>query len=130
MVFNDVSARKIQREDKQWFRGKSFDTFAPCGPWIVTANEIGDPHSLVIRQKLNNIVMQESRTSEMIFKTAEIVSFVSSAMTLFPGDIIATGTPEGVGVYRNPPIFLKDGDVVTVEIERIGSLRNRVKSIK
>ncbi len=130
MVFNDVSARKIQREDKQWFRGKSFDTFAPCGPWIVTANEIGDPHSLVIRQKLNNTVMQESRTSEMIFKTAEIISFVSSAMTLFPGDIIATGTPEGVGVYRNPPVFLKDGDVVTVEIERIGSLRNRVKSIK
>jgi 2-keto-4-pentenoate hydratase/2-oxohepta-3-ene-1,7-dioic acid hydratase in catechol pathway len=129
MAFNDVSARQAQREDKQWFRGKSFDTFAPCGPWIVTAGEIGDPHALVIRQKIGEIVMQESNTSEMMFKIAEIISFVSSAMTLLPGDIIATGTPEGVGVYRTPPVFLKDGDVVTVEIERIGYLRNRVKAL-
>lgn len=129
MAFNDVSARKIQHEDKQWFRGKSFDTFAPCGPWIVTANELGDPGALAIRQRLGEIVMQESSTADMTFDVAAIVSFVSSAMTLLPGDIIATGTPAGVGVYRDPPVFLKDGDVVTVEIERIGSIRNRVRTL-
>jgi 2-keto-4-pentenoate hydratase/2-oxohepta-3-ene-1,7-dioic acid hydratase in catechol pathway len=130
MAINDVSARTIQREDKQWFRAKSFDTFAPCGPWLVTPNEIGDTQALAIRQKLNDFVMQEGSTSEMIFDVAEIISFISSAMTLFPGDIIATGTPAGVGVYRDPPLFLKDGDVVTVEIERIGHLRNRVKVLR
>jgi len=129
MAFNDVSARKMQREDKQWFRGKSLDTFAPCGPWIVTAGEIGDPQSLAVRQRLNDIVMQEGDTSEMISTVAEILSFVSAAMTLLPGDIIATGTPGGVGVYRTPPVFLKDGDVVTIEIERIGYLKNRVKTL-
>jgi len=130
MAFNDVSARKIQREDKQWFRGKSFDTFAPCGPWIVTPDEIGDANALAIRQRLGETVMQESNTSRMMFPVSEIISFISSAMTLMPGDIIATGTPEGVGVFREPPLFLKDGDVVTVEIERIGYLRNRVRTLK
>jgi 2-keto-4-pentenoate hydratase/2-oxohepta-3-ene-1,7-dioic acid hydratase in catechol pathway len=130
MAFNDVSARKIQREDKQWFRGKSFDTFAPCGPWIVTPDEIGDANDLAIRQRLGETVMQESSTSRMMFSVSEIISFISSAMTLMPGDIIATGTPEGVGVFREPPLFLKDGDVVTVEIERIGYLRNRVRTLR
>ena len=130
MAFNDVSARRIQREDRQWFRGKSFDTFAPCGPWIVTPNEIGDPNALAIRQRLGDVVMQEGNTSQMISSIAEIISFISSAMTLSMGDIIATGTPGGVGVYRNPPVFLKDGDVVTVEIERIGFLKNRVRTLK
>jgi 2-keto-4-pentenoate hydratase/2-oxohepta-3-ene-1,7-dioic acid hydratase in catechol pathway len=130
MAFNDVSARKIQREDKQWFRGKSFDTFAPCGPWIVTPDEIGDANDLAIRQRLGETVMQESSTSRMMFSVSEIISFISSAMTLMPGDIIATGTPEGVGVFREPPLFLKDGDVVTVEIERIGYLRNRVRALR
>jgi 2-keto-4-pentenoate hydratase/2-oxohepta-3-ene-1,7-dioic acid hydratase in catechol pathway len=130
MAFNDVSARSAQREDKQWFRGKSYDTFAPCGPWIVTPDELGDANELAIRQKLGEIVMQESNTSKMTFSVAEIISFISSAMTLMPGDIIATGTPGGVGVYREPPVFLKDGDVVTVEIERIGYIRNRVKVLK
>ena len=130
MAMNDVSARTVQREDKQWFRAKSFDTFAPCGPWLVTPNEIGNPQSLAIRQKLNDVVMQESSTSEMIFTVAAIISFISSAMTLVPGDIISTGTPAGVGVYRNPPVFLKDGDVVTVEIERIGYLKNTVRAPK
>jgi 2-keto-4-pentenoate hydratase/2-oxohepta-3-ene-1,7-dioic acid hydratase in catechol pathway len=130
MAFNDVSARKIQRDDRQWFRGKSFDTFAPCGPWIVTPNEIGDPNALAIRQRLGETVMQESSTSQMIFSVAEILSFISSAMTLMPGDIIATGTPAGVGVFRKPPVFLKDGDVVTVEVERIGYIRNRVRVLK
>jgi 2-keto-4-pentenoate hydratase/2-oxohepta-3-ene-1,7-dioic acid hydratase in catechol pathway len=130
MAFNDVSARKIQRDDKQWFRGKSFDTFAPCGPWIVTPNEVGDPNALAIRQKLGDVVMQEGNTSQMIVPVSGIISFISSAMTLVPGDIIATGTPGGVGVYRNPPVFLRDGDVVTVEIERIGQIRNRVRALK
>jgi 2-keto-4-pentenoate hydratase/2-oxohepta-3-ene-1,7-dioic acid hydratase in catechol pathway len=129
MAFNDVSARTIQREDRQWFRAKSFDTFAPCGPWIVTANELGDPGALSIRQKLGSVVMQESTTADMTFDVATIVSFISSAMTLAPGDIIATGTPAGVGVFRDPPVFLKDGDVVTVEIERIGTIRNRVRAL-
>jgi 2-keto-4-pentenoate hydratase/2-oxohepta-3-ene-1,7-dioic acid hydratase in catechol pathway len=130
MAMNDVSARIIQRQDKQWFRAKSFDTFAPCGPWIVTPSEIGDPQALAVRQRLNDVVMQEGSTAEMIFGVAAIISFVSSAMTLVPGDIITTGTPAGVGVFRDPPVFLKDGDVVTVEIERIGSLRNRVTTLK
>lgn len=129
-AMNDVSARAAQREDKQWFRAKSFDTFAPCGPWIVTPNEIGDSAALAVRQRLNDTIMQEGSTSEMIFNVAAIIAFASSAMTLLPGDIISTGTPAGVGVYRDPPVFLKDGDVVTVEIERIGFLRNRVKAAK
>jgi 2-keto-4-pentenoate hydratase/2-oxohepta-3-ene-1,7-dioic acid hydratase in catechol pathway len=130
MAFNDVSAREIQREDRQWFRGKSFDTFAPCGPWIVTPHEVGDPQALAVRQRLGDVVMQEGNTSQMIAPVAEIISFISSAMTLSAGDIIATGTPGGVGVYRTPPVFLKDGDVVTVEIERIGFIKNRVRTLK
>lgn len=128
MVFNDVSARRIQREDRQWFRGKSFDTFAPCGPWLMTPDEIGDPHKLSIKQSLNGNTMQVSNTSEMIFSVFDIISFISSFLTLLPGDVIATGTPGGVGVFRDPPVFLKDGDVVEIEIERIGMLRNHVKA--
>ncbi|MDD4857698.1 MAG: fumarylacetoacetate hydrolase family protein [Candidatus Krumholzibacteria bacterium] len=130
MAFNDVSARKIQRDDRQWFRSKSFDTFAPCGPWLVTTNEIGDPNALAIRQRLGEIVMQESSTSRMIFPVSELISFISSAMTLMPGDIIATGTPAGVGVFREPPVFLEDGDVVTIEIEGIGYIKNRVRKLR
>ena len=129
MVFNDVSARKIQRADRQWFRGKSFDTFAPCGPWLVTPDEIGDPQRLSIRQRLNDSIMQESNTSEMKFSVYDIVSFISSSMTLMPGDIIATGTPAGVGVFRDPPLFLEDGDVVEIEIEKIGTIRSTVKKL-
>ncbi|MDD3642504.1 MAG: fumarylacetoacetate hydrolase family protein [Candidatus Krumholzibacteria bacterium] len=127
-AFNDVSARRIQRGDKQWFRGKSFDTFAPCGPCLVTPDEIGDNAGLRIVQRLNGAVVQESTTADMIFGVERIVSFISSAMTLMPGDIIATGTPAGVGLYRDPQVFLGDGDVVEVEIERIGLLRNRVRA--
>lgn len=127
MIFNDVSARRIQREDRQWFRGKSFDTFAPCGPWLVTPDEIGDPHALSIKQTLNGNTMQSSNTSEMIFSVFDIISFISSSLTLMPGDVIATGTPEGVGIYRDPPVFLVVGDVVEIEIERLGMLRNHVR---
>jgi 2-keto-4-pentenoate hydratase/2-oxohepta-3-ene-1,7-dioic acid hydratase in catechol pathway len=129
MAFNDVSARKIQREDRQWFRGKSFDTFAPCGPCLVTPEEIGENRGLSIKQRLNGKVMQSDTTSNMIFGAGRIISFISSGMTLMPGDIIATGTPAGVGLFREPPVFLADGDVVEIEIERIGTLRNRVKFI-
>jgi 2-keto-4-pentenoate hydratase/2-oxohepta-3-ene-1,7-dioic acid hydratase in catechol pathway len=126
MAFNDVSARRIQREDGQWFRGKGFDTFAPCGPWLVTPDEVVSPNNLSILQRLNGAVMQESNTAEMIFSIDEIIEFVSAGMTLMPGDIIATGTPEGVGVHRKPPVFLKEGDVVEIEIERLGLIRNTV----
>lgn len=125
-VLNDVSARRIQRDDRQWFRGKSFDTFAPCGPWLATSDEVGDPNSLSISQRLNGRTMQESNTSEMIFPVPEIIAFISEGMTLMPGDIIATGTPAGVGVFRDPPVFLEENDVIEIEIERVGIIRNRV----
>jgi len=122
---NDVSARDCQlRLDKQWARGKCFDTFAPIGPWIATdlnADNLG------IRLVLNGEVMQQSNTSDMVFSCAELVSYLSRCMTLYPGSIIMTGTPEGVGFSRKPQVFLKEGDTVTVEIEGIGSLTNPVK---
>jgi 2-keto-4-pentenoate hydratase/2-oxohepta-3-ene-1,7-dioic acid hydratase in catechol pathway len=127
MVFNDVSARKIQREDRQWFRGKGFDTFAPCGPCLVTPEGIGKHSGLAISQRLNGEIVQSSSTAEMISSVEETISFVSAGMTLMPGDIIATGTPAGVGLFRDPPVFLGDGDIVEIEIERIGKLRNRVR---
>ena len=130
MAFNDVSARRIQREDRQWFRGKGFDTFAPCGPCLVTPEGIGEHSGLAITQRLNGEIMQQSTTADMIFGVEQIISFISAGMTLMPGDIIATGTPEGVGIYRDPPLFLKDGDIVEIEIERIGKLRNRVKVLE
>jgi 2,4-diketo-3-deoxy-L-fuconate hydrolase len=126
MVFNDVSARHIQRSERQWFRGKSFDTFGPCGPALVTSDEVPDPHSLQISSRVNDRYMQRSSTSELIFRVPYIVSYISRSMTLLPGDIIATGTPAGVGVFRDPPVFLKPGDLVTIEIESIGRLQNRV----
>ena len=121
---NDVSARDCQlRLDAQWARGKSFDTFAPLGPWIET--EI-DPDDLRIRTRLNGQTMQDSNTSDLIFSCAELVSYVSRCMTLLPGTVIMTGTPSGVGFARTPPVFLRPGDVVEVEIEGIGVLRNQV----
>jgi 2-keto-4-pentenoate hydratase/2-oxohepta-3-ene-1,7-dioic acid hydratase in catechol pathway len=126
-VFNDVSARRIQRDDKQYFRGKSFDTFAPCGPWLMTPDEIKDPHALRIIQRLNGEIMQDSNTSELISTVPEIISYLSGGMTLMPGDIIATGTPAGVGVFRDPPVHLKDGDIVEIEIEGIGTIASRVR---
>lgn len=127
-AFNDVSARRIQREDRQWFRAKGFDTFAPCGPWLVTPDETGDPGRLSVTQRLNGRVMQEGTTADLVFDVPAVVSFVSAGMTLRAGDIIATGTPAGVGVFRDPPVFLSDGDLVEIEISRIGALRNRVRA--
>ena len=121
---NDVSARDIQFGDGQWVRGKSLDTFCPMGPALVTADEIGDPQDLAIFCTVGDERVQEARTSAMYFGVAEIISYCSMSFTLEPGDVIATGTPAGVGVFRDPPRFLGDGDRVAVEIERIGRLEN------
>jgi len=126
-AFNDVSARDIQFKDKQWTRGKSFDTFAPMGPCITTANQIGDPNNLRVRTRVNGELRQDSSTKNMVFNFYEIVHHLSQVMTLEPGDIIATGTPAGVGVFMKPrPRFLSPGDLVEVEIEKIGILSNIV----
>jgi 2-keto-4-pentenoate hydratase/2-oxohepta-3-ene-1,7-dioic acid hydratase in catechol pathway len=124
---NDVSARDIQFKDNQIVRGKSPDTFCPIGPWIVTADELTDPHSLQIRTSLNGQVMQQSNTSEMLFRLPKLISFLSMSFTLLPGDIIMTGTPHGVGCFREPPLYMKDGDEIVVEIDKIGRLENRCK---
>jgi 2-keto-4-pentenoate hydratase/2-oxohepta-3-ene-1,7-dioic acid hydratase in catechol pathway len=126
---NDVSARdwQIEKQKKQWARGKSFDTFCPLGPYLVTRDEIPDPHNLRIRTVLNGKILQDSNTYDMIFDVPAIISDLSRSMTLLPGTVILTGTPEGVGFTRQPPIYLQDGDVVTIEIERIGQLTNPVK---
>lgn len=125
---NDVSARDLQFADGQWVRGKTLDTFCPMGPWIVTSDEIPDPQVLPIRCVVNGQTLQDSSTSEMIFTVAEIVAFLSQAITLEAGDVIATGTPAGVGFARKPPIFLTPGDVTRVEIDGIGSLENPVEA--
>jgi 2,4-diketo-3-deoxy-L-fuconate hydrolase len=122
---NDVSARDAQFGDGQWFRGKGFDTFCPVGPRIVPADEL-DPSDLRVQQRLNGEVLQDSRTSYLIFDIPTLVAYVSHAITLEPGDLILTGTPEGVGVFRDPKISLANGDVVEVEIDGIGTLKNHV----
>jgi len=123
---NDVSARDWQRNKPggQWLSGKSFDTFAPCGPWMVTADEIPSPGKLGIKLRLNGQVMQDSNTAELIFSIEHLVSYISQFCTLNPGDLIFSGTPGGVGMGRQPPVYLKPDDVTEVEIERIGVLRN------
>jgi 2-keto-4-pentenoate hydratase/2-oxohepta-3-ene-1,7-dioic acid hydratase in catechol pathway len=126
-VLNDASARDIQFKDKQWTRGKSFDTFAPMGPCVTTANQIENPNNLQIRTRVNGELRQNSSTKNMILNVYEVVNYLSVVMTLEPGDIIATGTPAGVGVFMKPkPKFLSPGDVVEIEIEGIGILRNNV----
>jgi 2-keto-4-pentenoate hydratase/2-oxohepta-3-ene-1,7-dioic acid hydratase in catechol pathway len=126
--FNDVSARDFQFADGQWQRGKSCDSFAPFGEFVATKDEIADPHNLKIQFRLNAETLQDSNTSELIFRIPELIEFLSRSITLEPGDIIATGTPPGVGFARKPPIFLKDGDLAEVEVEGLGVLSNRVKS--
>ena len=127
-VGHDVSARdwQLKKEGKQWMVGKTFDTFAPIGPVIVTPEELSDPHNLRIRLRLNGQTMQDSNTSQMIFRVGEILAYISQVFTIEPGDLIFTGTPPGVGFARKPPVFLKSGDVVEVEIDGIGVLRNPV----
>jgi acylpyruvate hydrolase len=126
MNANDVSARDVQFADKQWVRGKSFDTFCPTGPFLVTSDEIGDPHHLSIRCWVNGEIRQESNTEQLVFKVPELIAFITKTCTLLPGDILCTGTPGGVGVFRDPPVFLQPGDVVEVEVDKLGRLRNTV----
>ncbi len=123
-VANDVSARDLQFTDGQWVRAKSLDTFCPLGPWIVTKDEIPDPHGLPIRCRVNDEIVQDSSTDQLIFRVPYLIEFLSHAFTLLPGDVILTGTPPGVGHFRKPPRYLRDGDTVTVEIEGIGALSN------
>ena len=126
-VFNDVSARDLQfDEGGQWSHAKSLDTFAPLGPWIVTADEVPDPQALRVRTVLNGELMQDAATVDMIFGVAELIASLSQGMTLAPGDVIATGTPPGVGMAGSPQRFLADGDDVAVAVSGIGELRNRV----
>jgi 2-keto-4-pentenoate hydratase/2-oxohepta-3-ene-1,7-dioic acid hydratase in catechol pathway len=127
-VGHDVSARdwQLKKDGKQWLAGKTFDTFAPTGPWLVTADEVPDPHALGIRVRLNGQTMQDSNTRQMIFGAEDLVAYISQVVTLQPGDLIFTGTPPGVGVARKPPVWLKGGDVVEVEIDGLGVLRNPV----
>lgn len=128
-ILNDVTARDYQREKPggQWTLAKSFDTFCPLGPWLVTPDEVGDPHSLSLECRVNGEVLQSSSTDQMIFTVPEIIEYISRVVTLEPGDVIGTGTPPGVGFARTPPRFLKSGDVVECTIERIGTLRNPVE---
>ena len=125
-AFNDVTARDFQFGDGQWQRGKSCDTFAPMGQTIVTTDEIPEPHTLRITMKVNGAVMQDSNTNQLIFRVPELIEFITKSISLEPGDVIATGTPSGVGFARKPPVFLKPGDRMDVEIERIGALGNPI----
>ena len=125
-ILHDVSARDMQFSDKQWYRGKSCDTFAPTGPWIVTPDEIADPHNLRISLTLNGETLQDSNTSNLIFKVPFLISYLSQSLTWEVGDLISTGTPSGVGFARKPPVFMKAGDTVSVTVEGIGTLTNSV----
>ncbi|XP_041855724.1 fumarylacetoacetate hydrolase domain-containing protein 2A isoform X2 [Melanotaenia boesemani] len=126
-VANDVSARDWQnRNGKQWLLGKTFDSFCPLGPALVTTDTVKDPHNLGIRCLVNGDTVQSSNTDQMIFKTAALVAWVSKFMTLTPGDVFLTGTPPGVGVFKKPPIFLKNGDIVKCQIDQLGSIINKV----
>lgn len=125
-VINDVSARDLQGQQTQWVMGKTPDTFCPMGPYLVTADDVADPHSLAIRSWLNGRLMQDSNTRNLIFNVPYLVHYFSQFVTLAPGDVIATGTPPGVGYVRRPPVYLRPGDVVRIEIEDVGVLENPV----
>ena len=125
---NDLSARDLQFRSSQWLLGKAIDGFLPTGPWLVTPEEVGDPQALGIRCTVNGEVTQDSSTSQMIFGVADLIAFISRTITLEPGDVIATGTPPGVGMARTPPRWLRGGDEITITIERIGALTNTVRA--
>ena len=126
MILHDVSARDIQFKDKQFTRGKGIDTFAPCGPWITTRDEVADPQSLQIMTKVNGEVSQHSSSSNMVIPVQRIISALSVTMTLEPGDIISTGTPAGVAMSMKEPRYLKHGDMVEITIEKLGIIKNRI----
>jgi 2-keto-4-pentenoate hydratase/2-oxohepta-3-ene-1,7-dioic acid hydratase in catechol pathway len=125
-IVNDVSARDYQMATTQWLMGKTFDTFAPMGPYLATADEISDPHELAISLTLNGQLMQSSNTRNLIFGLPELIAFLSSVFTLEPGDVVSTGTPGGVGFARKPPVYLRPGDEVAIRVEGLGELRNPV----
>jgi 2-keto-4-pentenoate hydratase/2-oxohepta-3-ene-1,7-dioic acid hydratase in catechol pathway len=125
-ILHDVSARDIQFKDKQFTRGKSIDTFAPCGPWITTKDEISDPQNLQIVTKVNGEIRQNSSSSKMVISIERIISSLSKVMTLEAGDIISTGTPAGVAMSMKEPKYLKNGDIVEITIENLGTIRNRI----
>jgi 2-keto-4-pentenoate hydratase/2-oxohepta-3-ene-1,7-dioic acid hydratase in catechol pathway len=128
MNCNDVTARDLQfRPGDQWLRGKCLDSFCPLGPWLVSADEITDPHDLTIQCRVNGRLLQDSNTSQIIHRIPQLIEYLSAAFTLQPGDVIITGTPHGVGAFRNPPLWLNQDDVVEVEIDGLGVLRNRCK---
>jgi 2-keto-4-pentenoate hydratase/2-oxohepta-3-ene-1,7-dioic acid hydratase in catechol pathway len=127
-IVNDVSARGVQLATSQWTLGKSFPTFTPMGPWIVTADEIQDPHGLNISLTLNDEVMQSANTRDLIFKIPDLLEYISSIVPLEAGDIISTGTPPGVGLGRNPQRWLLPNETMTIDIEGIGTLRNRTRA--
>ena len=129
-VINDVSARDLQQQHMQWFKGKSLDGFCPMGPLVVTADEFGDPQSKQLQLRVNGVVKQDASTAKMIFPVDVILEWLSKGLTLEAGDIIATGTPEGVGMGRTPQEFLNDGDVLETEVEGIGTLRNRISDVR
>jgi 2-keto-4-pentenoate hydratase/2-oxohepta-3-ene-1,7-dioic acid hydratase in catechol pathway len=126
MCLNDVSARDYQLATSQWIMGKSFDTFCPMGPWLVSADEVPDPHDLDIRLTINGELFQESNTCHLIFRVPDLITYLSSVFTLEPGDVVSTGTPAGVGFARTPPRFLQPGDEVAVAVKHLGELRNPV----
>jgi len=125
-VINDVSARDLQFRDGQWTRGKSLDTFGPCGPVIVGTDELGDASGLRLRCRINGTTQQDGTTDDLVFGVRAIVSYLSQGITLQEGDLIATGTPAGVGFSQDPPLFLRHGDIVETEVEGIGTIINRV----
>jgi acylpyruvate hydrolase len=125
-VADDVSARDLQRRETHWTRAKGFDTSCPYGPWVTTADEVPDPRGLRLRTWVNGELRQDSSTSDLIFGPREIVEFITATCTIEPGDVILTGTPAGVGMSMDPPRFLQSGDVVRIEIERLGSIEHRV----
>ncbi len=127
---NDVTDREAQTKDGQWVRSKSYDTYGPIGPVIVPASQIPDPHNLKIEARLNGKTMQTSNTSNLIFNIPYLISYISQRITLEVGDVITTGTPHGVGTFYKPPIFMKDGDVIEIEVEKIGILKNQVVAEK
>jgi 2-keto-4-pentenoate hydratase/2-oxohepta-3-ene-1,7-dioic acid hydratase in catechol pathway len=127
---NDVSGRQAQFLDSQWYRGKSFDTFAPLGPAIVTKDEIGDVQNLKLTCKVDGVIMQNGNTKDMIFDIPSIIENISEDITLMPGDIISTGTPSGVGIFRDPPVTLNHGSVVECTIEKIGTIINKFVALK
>ena len=125
-VLNDITARDLQFAHKQWFRGKSFDTYAPLGPWVATPDEIDDPHNLDLSLDVNGKRMQTGNTSSIIFRIPKLIEFISRNITLDPGDIISTGTPPGVGAFKTPPQFLRAGDSVTITVSNLGTQQAKV----